>query len=177
MSVSDYRKRNRSSTSNEEPSPGASKRWRTSHGDNGGGGGHAQTLSHHDYTIGWICALSIEMTAATVMLDEVHASLTTSQDDTNTYTLGNVGINNIAIACLPSGQYGLNNAATVVTNMRRSFRSIRFGLMVDIGGGMPGKVDIRLGDVVVSKEVVQYDFGKTVSGGHFQRSGTLNKPP
>ena len=31
------------------------------------------------------------------------------------------------------------------------FRSIRFGLMVDIGGGVPGKgADIRLGDVVVA---------------------------
>ncbi|KAN0085554.1 Quinonprotein alcohol dehydrogenase-like superfamily [Elaphomyces granulatus] len=56
--------------------------------------------------------------------------------------------------------------------------------MVGIGGGVPTKeADIRLGDVVVSKPtkdfggVVQYDFGKTVGQGVFERTGTLNKPP
>lgn len=43
--------------------------------------------------------------------------------------------------------------------------------------------DIRLGDVVISlhskssEAVVQYDFGKSVQGGEFFRTGTLNKPP
>jgi nucleoside phosphorylase len=56
--------------------------------------------------------------------------------------------------------------------------------MVGVGGGVPSKgVDIRLGDIVVSKPtrdlggVVQYDYGKTVSGSRFQRTGVLNKPP
>ncbi|GAB1201981.1 hypothetical protein APSETT445_000579 [Aspergillus pseudonomiae] len=55
--------------------------------------------------------------------------------------------------------------------------------MVGIGGGAPSeKVDIRLGDVVVSNPtrdfggVIQYDYGKTVSGGRFERTGVLNKP-
>ena len=45
------------------------------------------------------------------------------------------------------------------------------------------KADIRLGDVVVSKPtgdfggVVQYDFGKTVEQGVFERTGRLNSPP
>jgi nucleoside phosphorylase len=56
--------------------------------------------------------------------------------------------------------------------------------MVGIGGGVPSEeTDIRLGDIVVSKPtstsagVVQYDYGKTVQGGHFERAGVLNKPP
>ena len=56
--------------------------------------------------------------------------------------------------------------------------------MVGIGGCVPGKgVDIRLGDVVVSKPtgdfggVVQYDFCKTVAQGVFERTGRLNRPP
>ncbi|KAF5711715.1 nacht ankyrin domain-containing protein [Fusarium mundagurra] len=109
------------------------------------------------------------------MLDDVHDSLPTNQNDTNTYTLGNIGHHNIVIACLPS--YGITNAATVAKDMVRSFVSISFGLMVGIGGGIPLKVDMRLGDVVVSKEVIQYDFGKTTGHGHFQRTATLNKPP
>ncbi|KAH7011803.1 hypothetical protein EDB80DRAFT_401564 [Ilyonectria destructans] len=182
MGAFDDGKRNWSGTDGEEPLPGDSKRRRTTHGNGDGGRGHRQSwiprmLSQHDYTVGWICALPIEMAAARAMLDNVHESFPTSPDDTNAYTLGHMGMHNIVIACLPSGQYGLNNAATVASNMRRSFPSIRFGLMVGIGGGVPGKVDIRLGDIVVSKEVVQYDFGKTVQDGHFQRTGTLNKPP
>jgi hypothetical protein len=72
-------------------------------------------------------------------------------------------------SCLPSGVYSTTSAATVASQMLFTFQSIRFGLMVGIGGGAPNKeFDIRLGDVVVSKRtgglggVVQYDFGKTV---------------
>jgi nucleoside phosphorylase len=68
--------------------------------------------------------------------------------------------------------------------MHWTFPSLRFGLMVGIGGGVPSyEHDIRLGDVVVSQPtgsfggVIQYDFGKTVQRGRFQRTGSLNKPP
>jgi hypothetical protein len=51
--------------------------------------------------------------------------------------------------------------------MTSKFTSIRFGLMVVIGGGVPSiGSDIRLGDVVISQSflqygrVVQYGFGK-----------------
>ncbi|SCO84737.1 uncharacterized protein FRV6_08864 [Fusarium oxysporum] len=112
-------------------------------------GGYRQRLSQQDYTFGWICALPIEMAAVRVMVDNIHESLPISSDDTNAYTFGNMGIHNIVIAYLPSGQYGLNNATIVANNMRRSFSSIRFGLMVGIGGGAPtSEHDIRFGDVV-----------------------------
>lgn len=61
-----------------------------------------------------------------------------------------------------------------------TFPSIKFGLMVGIGGGIPPKV--RLGDVVVSSPVdqfpgvVQWDIGKAEEGG-FKRTGALNNPP
>lgn len=136
------------------------------------------TFSHNDYTVSWICALPSEMAAARAMLDTVHEALPNSPDDTNAYTLGNIAMHNIVIACLPSGHYGTNNAATVASNMRRSFPSIRVGLVVGIGGGVPGKADIRLGDVVVGdKGVVQFDMGKAVGEGQFRRTGTLTRPP
>src|SRR5580658_3732691 len=144
----------------------------------------ARTLHHHDYTVGWVCALPLEMAVAKAMLDEIHTDLPTSSNDQNTYVLGRIRAHNVVIACLPSGVYGTTSAATVASQMLFTFRSIRFGLMVGIGGGVPGKdVDIRLGDVVVSKPtggfggVVQYDFGKTVAQGVFERTGGLNKPP
>jgi nucleoside phosphorylase len=124
------------------------------------------------------------MAAAESMLDEIHPDLPTSLNDENTYVLGEIRAHNIVIACLPSGVYGTTSAATVANQMRFTFPSIRFGLMVGIGGGVPSKeVDIRLGDVVVSKPtghfggVVQYDFGKTVGQGVFEHTGMLNKPP
>ncbi|KAM3445962.1 hypothetical protein NHJ13734_000139 [Beauveria thailandica] len=134
-------------------------------------------LSHDKYTVGWICALSIEMSAAVAMLDEIHQGLPRADEDTNTYTLGRIAAHNVAIACLPSGYYGNNNAAAVATNMRRTFPSMRFCLMVGIGGGAPGKADVRLGDVVVSEGVMQYDLGKSLSEGRFTRTGIMNRPP
>jgi nucleoside phosphorylase len=146
--------------------------------------GTARSLHHHDYTVAWVCALPLEMAAAKAMLDVIHPSLPTSSNDQNTYALGRIYAHNVVIACLPSGAYGTTSAAIVATQMLITFRSIRFGLMVGIGGGVPSKkADIRLGDVVVSEPtgefggVVQYDFGKTVGQGVFERTGRLNRPP
>src|SRR2546430_16824381 len=129
-------------------------------------------LRREDYGVGWVCALPIELAAARVMLDEEHEHLGQDTNDTNLYTLGRIGEHNIVIACLPAGQTGTNSAAAVAVQMKSSFKSIRFGLMVGIGGGVPSdKADIRLGDVVISQPdnqhggVVQHDFGKTTQDG------------
>lgn len=137
----------------------------------------ATTLSHSDYSIGWICALPKEMAAAKVMLDAIHETLPRSENDTNAYTMGSIGPHNIVLVCLPSGRYGNNNAANVASNLRRTFRSIRICIMVGIGGGAPGKVDVRLGDVVVGERIIQYDMGKTEGEGCFKRTGSLCLPP
>jgi nucleoside phosphorylase len=142
-------------------------------------------LTNQSYTVGWICALPLEMATARAILDEDYGK-PNQQDpaDRNNYHLGRIGEHNVVIACLPNGVYGTSSAAVVAAQMLFSFKSIRIGLMVGIGGGAPGeKNDIRLGDVVVSKPgktcegVVQYDFGKTVGEGQFTRTGSLNKPP
>jgi nucleoside phosphorylase len=137
-----------------------------------------QHYAHEDYTIGWICALpKTELVAAAAMLDEVHPVLPAADPhDANSYLLGRIGDHNVVIACLPAETTGKVSAATVATDLVRSFPSIRFGLMVGIGGGVPyhgsqrqamsGGIeegdfddsedeieeipDIRLGDVVVS---------------------------
>ncbi|KAJ5169200.1 uncharacterized protein N7482_004794 [Penicillium canariense] len=135
---------------------------------------------HHDaYTIGWVCALPKEQTAARTMLDEEHDGLSTPLNDHNTYILGSICSHNVVIACLPT--MGTNPAATVANSMINTFPSIRFGLMVGIGGGIPSKVN--LGDVVVSQPVagyhgvVQWDMGKLERGGRFVHTGSLNRPP
>ncbi|KAL9567326.1 hypothetical protein ACKAV7_008568 [Fusarium commune] len=62
--------------------PGHAERRPTAGEDNFGGLGHRERLSHQGYTVGWICALDIEMTAAKVMLDDIHEALPTSREDT-----------------------------------------------------------------------------------------------
>ncbi|KAL4958986.1 uncharacterized protein BDV14DRAFT_206112 [Aspergillus stella-maris] len=123
------------------------------------------TLQYHDYTVAWICALHIEMAAALAMLDENHQPLPVYSGDSNAYALGRIEQHNVVIACLPAAQYGTNNAANVATNLKRTFPAIRAGLMVGIGGGVPSKADIRLGDIVVGTRVMQFDLGKMVGDG------------
>ncbi|KAF3082326.1 hypothetical protein TWF103_003363 [Orbilia oligospora] len=140
-----------------------------------------KTKSHSDYTIGWICALPKELTVARAMLDQEHPNISTPTQDENSYILGSIGKHNIVITCLPKGKVGTNEAAVAATEMLRTFSSIKVGLMVGIGGGIPSKV--RLGDVVVStptKEypgVVQWDFGKEETNGSFKRTGAMDNPP
>ncbi|KAM3065432.1 hypothetical protein ACMFMF_011154 [Clarireedia jacksonii] len=166
-----------------------------------------QSYKHKDYTVGWICALpETELVVARAMLDEEHPMLPAADPgDTNVYVLGRIASHNVVIACLPDENTGKVSAAIVAKDMLRSFKAIRFGLMVGIGGAapfpedhdLPGSAsedseeedneaaverDIRLGDVVVSLQtkttdaVVQYDFGKSLQGGEFIQNGRLNIP-
>lgn len=148
-------------------------------------------MRHHDYTVGWICALQTEYVVACQLLDEeepLDEEDTTlavgSFRDNNAYTLGRIGEHHVVIACLPKGIGGIASAATVAKDMLRSFQCIRIGLFVGIGGGAPSdKHDIRLGDIVVgcpkngSGGVIHYDFGKVIQDQAFKTTGSLNSPP
>ncbi|KAF4886813.1 Kinesin light chain [Colletotrichum fructicola] len=143
----------------------------------------AQKWRHDDYKVAWICPLEVEQIAALEMLDDEHPALPKSPADHNVYSLGSINGHNIVIA----GLYEPGNcpAATVVAQMRMTFPSLRYGLLVGIGGGVPVETDngiIRLGHVVVSKPTaghsgaLQYDHGKARDG-QFQRIGALAPPP
>jgi nucleoside phosphorylase len=107
-----------------------------------------ESRTHNGYTVGWVCALPKELIAVAAMLDETHPDLRRQPNDHNAYTLGRVGGHNIVLACLPKGEIGNNNSATVAARMTSTFPSIKFGLIVGIRGGVSKSV--RLGDVVVS---------------------------
>ncbi|KAL4887988.1 hypothetical protein BDV59DRAFT_196838 [Aspergillus ambiguus] len=138
-----------------------------------------------EYQIGWICALPVEAAASHEMLDESFGSLEEQDNaDTNIYTLGRIGNHYIVIACL-GAPYGATSATTVANHMMRTFsQSLRIGLMVGIGGGIPSVThDVRLGDVVISYPtgncggVLQHDMGKINENGKRTRTGSLNSPP
>ncbi|KAF5648992.1 G-protein beta WD-40 repeat-containing protein [Fusarium sp. NRRL 52700] len=147
--------------------------------------GDNAAFESEEYTVGWVCALPLEMAAARGMLDKIHPNLAQQEpDDHNSYILGEIQGHKIVIACLPAGIYGTNPAATVAKELLRTFKSIRFGLLVGIGGGAPSSQhDIRLGDVVISQPtgtfggVVQHDRGKVLPRGGFERTGSHNAPP
>jgi hypothetical protein len=142
-------------------------------------------LANGSYTVGWICAISVERVAAQAFLDEMHEGPEyVSTHDNNNYQLGRIGEHNVVIAVLPDGEYGTSSAASVARDMLHSFPNLRIGLMVGIGGGVPSpKHDIRLGDIVVSTPrdgkggVFQYDFGKTIQDQTFRPTGFLDQPP
>jgi nucleoside phosphorylase len=127
--------------------------------------------------------MGVELASVQAMLDNIHPSLPTQRDQ-NSYTLGEMEGHKVVIAVLP--EVGTGSAARVAIQLLNDFTSIRFGLLVGIGGGVPNGEedgdDIRLGDVVVSKPtdtfdgVVQYNLGKETSSG-LERTGTLNNPP
>ena len=139
-----------------------------------------------EFTIGWICALPLELTAARGMLDEEYedSDLVRNSQDKNKYSLGRIAGHKVVLTCLISA--GTNHAGSAALHMGYTFKSLQFFLMVGIGGGIPssstGK-DVRLGDVVVSMPsgthggVIQFDSGKLLQGKDFLRTGALKAPP
>ena len=139
-----------------------------------------------EFTVGWICALPLELTAAQGMLEEEYedSDLGQDPDDTNKYSLGEIAGHKVVLTCLISA--GTNHAVSAAHHMRHTFKNLKFILMVGIGGGIPnlstGK-DVRLGDVVVSMPsgayggVIQFDAGKLLQDKEFLRTGVLKAPP
>ncbi|KAK5367777.1 hypothetical protein LTR20_009123 [Exophiala xenobiotica] len=143
----------------------------------------SRSLSYGDYTVACICPMGKELAPVLEMLDERHPSLPMKRAQ-NCYTLGRIGEHNIVVTTMP--EIGTNRAAHVGMQLMNDFPSVRFGLLVGIGGGLPdeeGKLDIHLGDIVVSKPtgtkggVIQYDMGKPSTREGFCRTGSLAKPP
>ncbi|KAF3169520.1 hypothetical protein TWF751_007112 [Orbilia oligospora] len=145
-------------------------------------------LGYEAYTIGWTAILKAELEASRLLLDEEHELLPPGEKDGNNYILGRMGLHNIVIAF--PGPHADASAAELMENMLQTFRNIRFGLLVGVGGAAPGlpnledpRKDIRLGDVVVSDPngahggLLQYDLDDWRANGEFHIKSTLNKPP
>ncbi|KIL92993.1 hypothetical protein FAVG1_04174 [Fusarium avenaceum] len=136
--------------------------------------------THADYTVGWVCALRQDLTAASAMLDEQHPKLSKTASDQSTYTLGSISGHNIVVACLNGGMVTYIPTATAAKFMMAAFPLIKWILMVGVGAGVPSN-DVRLGDVVVGTPnhgnpgVIHWDFGK--AHGEFEQTATLTNPP
>jgi len=126
-----------------------------------------------DFKVAIICALSLESSAVSLIFDQFWDERSDrygkSDGDTNSYRTGCIGNHNVVLVRLP--HVGKINAAATVASLRSSYTRIRLALLVGICGGVPrtGSGDeILLGDVIISKIVVQYDFGRQYPDGLYK---------
>lgn len=106
--------------------------------------------------------------------------------DENSYTLGELGGKPVVLVA--PRDMGTTNTRDLARQLRFSFPNIVYAFVVGICGGAPflynGKdwvdSDIRLGDVIISTQVIQFDFGKENESGFARKSeveSTLPRAP
>ncbi|KAM4057603.1 phosphorylase superfamily protein [Hirsutella rhossiliensis] len=123
-----------------------------------------QSIDLHDFEVAIICALPLEYDAVSYLFDEFWDEQGDQygkvKKDPNIYTTGRMGNCSVVLALLP--QMGKTGAASVATSMRSSYSNVKLALLVGICGAAPRSQDreILLGDVVINKTIVQYDFGR-----------------
>ncbi|KAJ4859764.1 tetratricopeptide repeat domain-containing protein [Trichoderma breve] len=123
-------------------------------------------LVREDFEIGIICALQCEYDAVALLFDEFWDEegdlFNKANGDYNAYRTGRVGKHNVVLALLP--HIGKVNAAGAAASFRSSYGALRLVILAGICGGVPfiqsRDVEVLLGDVIISKSVVQYDFGR-----------------
>ncbi|KAF5613568.1 ankyrin repeat [Fusarium subglutinans] len=110
--------------------------------------------SRNDYIVGWVCALPLVATAAEAMLDSVHPDGPLDLDITDDikFVFGRLNGYDIVLAYPSPTNQGNGSAVEIVEQVRLAFRSIRFILLIGLGGGVPHtKENISPGDVVVGR--------------------------
>ncbi|CAH0021545.1 unnamed protein product [Clonostachys rhizophaga] len=117
-----------------------------------------------DFRVAIFCALPREADAIFLLFDHFwddgDSSYGRAEGDPNHYTNGWIGQHDVVLAHLPG--MGTQNAAAAAASLRTSYTELKLVFLVGICGGVPkiNGVDAFLGDVVISKSVVQYDYGR-----------------
>jgi nucleoside phosphorylase len=126
-----------------------------------------QPSHREEFEIALICALPLEYDAVSLLFDEFWDEdgdrYGRAAKDPNNYTTGRIGKYNVVLALLP--HMGTVGAASAAASVRSSYTGLRLALLVGICGGVPKKGkgeddEVLLGDVVISKTIVQYDLGR-----------------
>jgi nucleoside phosphorylase len=111
-----------------------------------------------------VCALPLEYDAVSLLFDsfwdEDGEQYGRAGGDTNHYRTGRMGKHDVVLALLPN--MGKAAAAGAAASFRSSYPNLKVALLVGICGGAPSTDtdELLLGDVVVSKMVLQHDFGR-----------------
>ena len=136
--------------------------------------------SRDDFAIAIICALPEERDTVEALMtrdfkDEGRSYGKVPGDD-NSYTVGEIGGKPVVLVA--PRNMGTTNTRDLARGLRISFPNISYAFVVGIAGGAPflhGKngwkeSDIHLGDVIVSTQVIEYDFGREHENGFRRRT-------
>ncbi|KAL8366316.1 hypothetical protein RB595_004877 [Gaeumannomyces hyphopodioides] len=108
-----------------------------------------------------ICALRIESDAVRLLFDDIYEKKYGRETgDTNTYTTGRIGNHAVVLLLLPG--IGMEASAAGARSLQSSYTNIKLALIVGVCGGLPqirGR-DAFLGDVIISKSILNHDFGR-----------------
>ncbi|KAJ5005758.1 5'-methylthioadenosine/S-adenosylhomocysteine nucleosidase [Colletotrichum sp. SAR 10_66] len=122
-------------------------------------------LRRKDFHVAIICAVDCEYDAVIFAFDEIwdglEFQLGNAPGDHNKYKVGRIANRN-AVLLLLTGM-GKANAASGAASLRSSYTEIKLAIVTGICGGVPGvgtDKELLLGDVVISKCIVQYDLGR-----------------
>ncbi|SMR58378.1 unnamed protein product [Zymoseptoria tritici ST99CH_1E4] len=133
-----------------------------------------------DFEIAIICALPEERdTVEALMTRDFKSEGKTYgkvQNDDNIYTTGVLG--NKPVVLVAPRAMGTTNTRDLARGLKISFQKISWAFVVGIAGGAPFVPDgsgwkdsgIQLGDVVISTQVIEYDFGREYENGFKRRT-------
>ncbi|KAH7157354.1 nucleoside phosphorylase domain-containing protein [Dactylonectria estremocensis] len=133
--------------------------------------------SRADFNIAIICSLPLEFDALSLIIDEqwdqIGDRYGRAPGDVNNYTTARIGKCNVVIM-LPS-RIGKANSANATASLRSSYPNVKLALLVGICGGVPsvGGEQMRFGDVVLSRTVVEYGFGRQSPRGFITQKDTV----
>ncbi|KAI1352205.1 purine and uridine phosphorylase [Xylaria sp. FL0043] len=148
--------------------------------------------SSSEYAVGWLCTSPVELSAASVVLDESCHKPEIRHTDPDQYLCGRIGHYKVVVLLLSAASSPRGYRTTPTTQcseqaikcMLQDFPNIRIWLAVGVGDGVPTqKSDIQLGDVVVgvargtNKGVFTYDVPKTLQNGRFESIEVFDPPP
>ncbi|KAF4340782.1 hypothetical protein FBEOM_5304 [Fusarium beomiforme] len=122
------------------------------------------------FTVAIICALPLEAEAIHYMFDELFPNeYHKIAGDPNHYINGRIGKYNAVLVLLTS--VGKAHAASAAASLKISYTNLRLALLVGICGGVPyanrDGDEVLLGDVIISNDLVRFDFGRRYPGGLF----------
>ncbi|KAL6407229.1 Nephrocystin-3 [Ilyonectria robusta] len=123
--------------------------------------------SRDGFQIAIICALPAEYDAVYDSFDdrwdEMGKDLGKASGDPNRYVTGLMGDLAVVLVLLPG--MGKANAASAAASLRSSYSNLKWALLVGICGAVPqvDGAEVLLGDVIISRYVVQHDFGRQYS--------------
>ncbi|QYS99266.1 hypothetical protein H0G86_006408 [Trichoderma simmonsii] len=121
--------------------------------------------SRDEFEVALVCALPLEYDAVSFLFDEFWDKdgdrYGRAIGDPNTYTTGRFGNFDVVLVLLPNT--GNVSAASATASLRSSYPGLKLVILTGTCGGVPfsGTGDeILLGDVIISKTVIQYDYGR-----------------